>query len=146
MNKLFCVTLVLLALLGCLTACNFSQNLSGALAGKAESTAKVEEMMTALAEHRMSDAKALIHPQAAEKFDTAITQISTYLSGRKIRSMELTNINVNTSTGTSGKTRQEQVVYQITLNDGEVIYLNVVYLSNSVGSGFASFQLVLGMV
>ena len=45
-----------------------------------------------------------------------------------------------------GKARQEQVAYQVTLTDGSVIYLNVVYLSNTAGAGFVSFQLVLGVV
>lgn len=146
MKKLICLVSVLLILLGCLTACNFTQNMSGALAGEAESTPKVEEMMTALAENRTSDAKTLMHPQATEKSDTAIAQMSTYLAGRETSSMELKSINVNNSTGTSGKTRQEQVTYQVTLSDDSVIYLNVVYLSNNAGTGFASFQLVLGVV
>jgi hypothetical protein len=60
--------------------------------------------------------------------------------------MELKNINVKASTGTSGKIRQEDVAYQVTLTDGAVIYLNVGYLSNRAGTGFTSFQLVLGVV
>lgn len=146
MKKLVCFVLVQLALLSCLTACNFTQNMSGAFAGEAESTSKVEEMMMALAENRASDAKTLMHPQVAEKTDAAIAQMSDYLVGREVSSMELRSIGVNTSTGTSGKTRQEQVAYQVTLADGAVIYINVVYLSNNAGTGFASFQLVLGVV
>lgn len=146
MKKLICLILVLLVLLGCLTACNFTQNASGALAGNAESTAKVEEMLTALADNRISDAKALLHPQTSGKSDEAIAQMSAYLAGRKASSIEQRSINVNSSTGTSGKTRQEQVAYQVTLSDGVVIYLNVVYLSNNAGTGFISFQLILGIV
>ncbi len=146
MKKLVCFSLVLLALLGCLTACNFTQNITGALADKVDATPKVEEMMTALAENRISDAKALMHPQATEGLDAAITQMSTYLDGRKASSMELINFNVSSSIGTSGNVRQEQVGYKVTLNDGAVIYLNVVYLSNNAGAGFISFQLVLGVV
>lgn len=146
MKKTVCLVLVLLALFSCLTACNFTQNLSGALAGNAESTPKVKEMMIALAENRTSDAKALMHPQTAEDSDIAIAQMSDYLDGRKPDSIELKNINVNTSTGTSGKTRQEQAGYQVTLTDGDVIYLSVVYLSSNDGVGFSSFQLVLGVV
>jgi len=51
MKKILCFTLVLLVLIGCLTACNFTQNMSGAIAGEAEATPKVEEMMSALAEN-----------------------------------------------------------------------------------------------
>ena len=83
MKKIICFTLVLFALLGCLTACNFIQNMSGAIAGEAEATPKVEEMMAALADDNASDAKALLHPQVAETSDNAIAQMSAYLAGRK---------------------------------------------------------------
>ena len=146
MKKIICFGLVLLALLGCLTACNFTQNMSGAIVGEAEATPKVEEMMAALADDNTSDAKALLHPQVAETSDNAIAQMSAYLAGRKASAIELTSINVNTSTGTAGKVRQERVAYQVTLTDGAVIFLNVVYLSNNQGTGFASFQLVLGVI
>ena len=146
MKRMICFALVLLVSLGCLTACNFTQNMSGAFAGEAEATPKVEEMMAALADDNTSDAKALMHPQVAETSDNAIAQMRDYLAGRKVSAMELININVNTSTGTAGTTRQERVGYKVTLNDGAVIYLNAVYLSNNQGAGFASFQLVLGVV
>lgn len=146
MKKKICFVLVLLVLLSSLTACNFTQNISGAMADKAESTPKVEEMMTALAQNSASDAKNLMHPQVSERSDDAITQMSAYLDGREFSSIELKSINVNVSTGTSGKSRQEQVTYQVTLTDGAVIYLNVVYLSDNGGTGFTSFQLVLGVV
>ena len=146
MKKIICFALVLLALLGCLTACNFTQKMSGAIAGEAEATPKVEEMMAALADDNTSDAKALLHPQVAETSDSAIAQMSAYLAGRKASTIELQSININTSTGTAGKTRQEQAAYQVTLTDGAVISLNVVYLSNNQGTGFYSFQIVLGVV
>ncbi|MDO4418953.1 MAG: hypothetical protein Q4B92_01160 [Ruminococcus sp.] len=146
MKKIICFGLVLLALFGCLTACNFTQNMSGAIAGKAEATPKVEEMMAALADDNTSDAKALLHPQVVETSDNAIAQMSTYLAGRKASAIELISININSSAGTAGKTRQEQVGYQVTLTDGAVIFLNAVYLSDNQGTGFASFQLVLGVV
>ena len=146
MKKLICWVLVLMVVLTCLLSCTFSQNLSGSFAGEAESTAKVEEMMTALAENRLSDAKSLMHPQAAEKSDAAIDQMSSYIDCRKVDSMELTSINVNSSTGTNGETREEKVTYQVALDDGVVIHLNVVYLSDNDGTGFSSFQLVIGVV
>ena len=146
MKKIICFGLVLLALFGCLTACNFTQNLSGAIAGKAEATPKVEEMMAALADDNTSDAKALLHPKVAETSDNAIAQMSTYLAGRKASAIELISININSSAGTAGKTRQEQVGYQVTLTDGAVVFLNAVYLSDNQGTGFASFQVVLGVV
>lgn len=146
MKKLISFALVLLVLLGCLTACNFTQNMSGAIASEVEATPKVEEMMAALAVDSTSDAKSLMHSQIAEVSDDAITQMSAYIAGRKVSAMELVGVNVNTSTGASGTTRQEQLVYQVTLTDGAVIHLNVVYLSNNQGTGFTSFQLVLGVV
>ena len=146
MKKIICFGLVLLALLGCLTACNFTQNMSGVIAGKAEATPKVEEMMAALADDNISDAKALLHPQVAETSDNAIAQMSAYLAGRKVSAIELRSININSSTGTAGNTRQERVGYQVTLTDGAVIFLNAVYLSNNQGTGFVSFQVVLGVV
>jgi hypothetical protein len=146
MKRLIGFALVLVLLLGCMTACNFTQNMSGALAGETEAAPKVEEMMKALAEDRISDAKALMHPQVAETSDNAIAQMSDYLAGREVSAMELRSISVNTSAGTSGKSRQERVAYQVTLTDGAVIYLNVVYFSNNDGKGFSAFQLVLGVV
>lgn len=146
MKKLFYFALVLAVLLSCLTACHFAKNVSGVLAGDPEATPKVEEMMLALAESRLSDAKALMHPQAVKASDNAIAQMGDYLEGRKVSAMERISVTVNTSTGTSGNARQERLNYRVTLTDGTVIYLNVVYLSNNQGSGFAVFQVVLGVV
>ena len=147
MKKTICLTLVILGILSCLTACNFTTNISGAMKDKAESTPKVEEMMSLMTENRVSDAKALLHPQANEKkANDAIEQMANYIDSRSVSSIELLNINTSSSTGSSGKMRQEQVAYQITLTDGEIVYLNAVYLSNNAGNGFVSFQLVLGMV
>ena len=145
MKKWICFVLVLLVL-GSFTGCNVTQNMSGAIAGKAEATPKVEAMMAALSAANTADAKVLLHPQVAESSDNAITQMSTYLAGRTVETMEVTGITVNTSTGTSGNTRQERVNYRVALADGAVIFLNVVYLSNNQGTGFASFQIVLGVV
>ena len=103
-------------------------------------------MLTALAEDHNSEAKALMHPKAAENADAAIAQMNAYLSGREVGAVEQKSINVKSSAGTAGKSKQEQVVYQVTMNDGDVIYLNVLYLSDKDGEGFTSFQLVLGAV
>lgn len=146
MKKLLYMTLALLMLLPCLTSCNFTQNTSGALAGTAESTPKVEEMMTALAESRTEDAKALMHPEATGKSDASIAQLEKYLSGRTVSTIEQKAINVSASTGTSGKIRQEQVSYQVTLSDEETVYLKVVYYSDHSGAGFLSFQMIIGIV
>lgn len=146
MKKCICLFLAMTVLLGCLTACNFTQNLNGVSADNAESTPKVKEMMTALSQNRINDAKALMHPDVSDGTNTAISQMSAYLAGRETKALEAMNVSINSSTGTSGKTRQENVAFKVTLTDNTVIYINAVYLSNNQGDGFSSFQLVLGVV
>jgi len=144
MKKLILSTLALLTALCLLTACSVTQ--SGAAAGKAESYEKTEEIMDALSENRITDVKSLLHPSAVEGSDSDILQMCNFLSGRKAMSMELRSINVNTSTGTAGKSKQEDVSYRVVLSDSNVIHLKVVYLSNGDGEGFSSIQLVLGVL
>lgn len=146
MKKIICVVLSMLTLLCCLTACNFTQNMSGALAGEAEATPKAEKMMAALAKNSTDEAKALLHAKASGFLDTGITQMSDYLDGREVSSMSLISINVNTTKGAAGTSRQERVGYTATLSDGTIIYINAVYLSDQTDAGFLSFQIVLGIV
>ena len=146
MKKIVCFSLALLALLGCLTSCNFTQNITGGLAEETEAAEKVEEMMNALTEGSVADAEALMHPDVAENVDSAISRMIDYLAGREANTMEVKGVNINTSTGTAGKVRQEQLTYRVALSDGEVIYLSVTHISNNAGSGFISFQLVLGVI
>ena len=145
MKKAICLTLVILSIASCLTACSFTSNIMNVQKDKAESTPKVEEMMSAMTEKSVSDATSLLHPEAKEKADDAIEQIVSYVNGRSVSSMELININVSSSTSTSGKMRKEQAVYQVAMDDGEIFYLNTVYVTNNDGDGFISFQLVLGI-
>lgn len=146
MKKVICLTLVILGIISCFTACNFTTDVSDTTKENAESTPKVEEMISLIAERRLSDAKTLLHPLANEKADGAIEQMARYIDGRAVNSMELMKINSSSSTGSSGKMRQEQVEYQLTLTDGEIVYLSAVYRSDNAGNGFVSFQLVLGIV
>ena len=146
MKKAICLTLVILSIASCLTACSFTSNIMNVQKDKAESTPKVEEMMSAMTEKSVSDATSLLHPEAKEKADDAIEQIISYVNGRSVSSMELININVSSSTSTSGKMRKEQAVYKVAMDDGEIFYLNTVYVTNNDGDGFISFQLVLGIV
>ena len=146
MKKRLCFVLILTMLVGCLAACNVQQNAAGVLAGESQAAPNVEKMMTALVENSTVDAKNLLHPQVTETSDDAIAQMSEYLRGKKVGSMEQQSINVSNTTGTSGKARQEQVSYRVAMTDGAVIYLSAVYLSNDNGTGFTSFQLVLGVV
>ena len=146
MKKTVCTILLCLTLVICLTACNFTTNVSGKLAGEVEASQNVETMMIALAQKNTANAKNMIHPNYVDNSEDAIVQISTYLSGREVVSVQQLSIDVKTSTGLSGKARQETVTYTATLTDGEVIYLNVVHLSDNAGEGFTSFQLVLGLI
>lgn len=143
MKKSISLILVLLLLLGCFTSCGISTLFSDAISGDSEATPKVEEMITALAEKDLSKAKELMHPQVADESDDDIERMSDYLDGRDAESVKVTNISINTSTGTSGKVREEQITYEVALEDGEVISLNVVYLSNKDGKGFYSFGIVI---
>ena len=115
------------------------------MAGEAQATPKVEEMMSVLAQKRAEDAKALLHPEMADRSDAAIKQVMDYLNGRKATAMEMVSIQVNSSAGTSGVMRKENLAYKVTLQDSTVIYLNVIYLSDNSGDGFLSFQVVLGV-
>ena len=143
MKKTICLTLIVLVVVSCLTACNFTLN---NLKDTAESTPKVEEMMAALTNGNVSDAKALLHPQASGDATNAINQMIKYLNGRSVNSIDLLNVNFTSSVGTSGQMSQEQATYKTTLDSTEVIYITAVYLNNNAGSGFISFQLVLGVV
>ena len=145
MKKTICLTLILLSMLGCLTACACNTNMSGAVT-EVDSFPKVEEMMMVLAQNSMSDAKKMMHPQSVENSDAAIAQMSRYLAGREAISIEQISFNVQNSFSTSGNTMEEHATYTVTLTDGEVLYLTMVYLSDNYGEGFTSFQFVLGLV
>ena len=146
MKKWVCVTLAVLVMLTGLTACSFTKRLANELADEAEATPREESMLTALVGNQPSDAKALMHPQVADRSDEPIAQMIAYLAGREIRDLELNSINVSTSAGTGGKARQEKLTYKVTLDEDEVIYLNLAYQSDAQGIGFMSFQVVLGIV
>ena len=144
MKKILCVAIALSALILCLTSCSFYIRRSGALVGETEVKTNVEEMMSYLASGQIEEAKALMHPDADGDTDKALTQISNYLRGYEVSSIEQSDAEVKSSSGASEKTRQEQLTYDVTLNSGENILLYVSYLSNNDGDGFTSFQLVLG--
>ncbi len=145
MKKVVCAVLVFGVLISCLASCAFTEKIVAEIEEKSQATPKVTEMMEALAENRTSDASALLHPDAPESSDNAITQMSIYLAGRETESIELKNLDMNSSGGIKDRKREEQGTYQVTLNDGTVLSVNMVYVSDSTGSGFTSFQLVLGV-
>lgn len=144
MKKSISILLLAVILLS-LSACNFTQNMAGVMAGEAQATPKVKEMMTILAQKRTADAMALMHPDMADRSDAAIRQVMEYLNGREVTAMEVASIQVNTSAGTSGTMRKENLAYKVSLSDSTMIYLNVIYLSDNSGAGFLSFQVVLGV-
>lgn len=146
MKKIISVFLFLVLVIGALTGCTLTNRLSNALEENAESTPKIEQMLSALIENRASDAKALFHPDVTDNTDAAIAQMIDYIDGREISSMELDGININTSIGTSGKIREESLSYLILMTDGEILRINTLYVSGNDKSGFATFQVVLGVV
>ena len=143
MKKSISVILVVTVLLCCFTSCDITANFSDALSGKAESTPKVEEMLSALAENDMSAAESLLHPQIADDSGDMLERLAEYIDGRKAESVEVTSVGINTSTGTGGKSRQEEISCEVKLDDGDSVALNVVYLSDNQGEGFTVFQIVL---
>jgi hypothetical protein len=72
-----------------------------------------------------------------------LERLADYIDGRKAESVEVTSIGINTFTGTGGKSRQEEISYEVKLDDGDSVSLNVVYLSDNQGEGFSVFQIVL---
>ena len=143
MKKSISFILVVTVLLCCFTSCDITANFSDALSGKAESTPKVEEMLLALAENDMSAAESLLHPQIAGDSGDMLERLADYIDGRKAESVEVTSVGINTSTGTGGKSRQEEISCEVKLDDGDSVALNVVYLSDNQGEGFSVFQIVL---
>ena len=146
MKKLFCFILVLATLVVFLTGCNFAQSMKDALIDMAESQPKAEEMIEALSYKQIDSAKALLHPDIAEESNSAIYQLTTYFSGHLIETIEIINVNLHSSVGTDGTAKEEKVTYKLTQSDGDIIHLSTVYRTDNNGSGFVSFQLVLGLV
>ena len=145
MKKFICIAVLSPILLFCLTACHFMQTTPKDIAKQVEATPMAEEMLTALAENRIPDAQALLHPQIKEPSETAFNQMSEYLDGRTIHAMELKDYSIQSSAGTSGKSRLERLVYWIELSDGTEIHVYTTYLSDLNGTGFTAFQLALGL-
>ena len=147
MKKLFCIGLSILTLLICITSCDFSQVITDFMGDTAESSDETAKMLAALSENRINDAKALMHPHGAPvNSDSALKQMADYLSGLEAESISVSGLSVNFSAGTSGKARQEEVLYEVLLSDSSVIYVNAVYLSDDDCDGFTSFTLVLGIL
>ena len=146
MKKLICLILVLTTAICCLSSCEFLEKILGSMEKKAEAPAKIDEMMTAIAENNVAAAIALLHPDVAQGAESGFERLCEYVDGRTVTEKKLQGISIDTRTefGSSVTEREEQLTYKLTMNDGEVIELSVVYVSNEDGSGFYSFQISFG--
>ena len=149
MKKLIGFSLILVLLFGCLSGCAFLENigekLTEAVDENTESPEKIDAMLLALAEGRADDAKALMHPDKADECSDAIEQMITYLDGRKVTDKKVVGLSVNIAATTNGKTRQEAINYYTTLDDGTILLVSSLYVSDNAGVGFTSFNLSIGL-
>ena len=147
MKRLICVLAAAMSILCLLTACNLTTHVADSYGmAVAESTSKVEKMMSALADDDLDTALSLMHPSVAETTADAVAQMRDYLAGRKVTELNQRSVNISTSAGTAGKSSREAATFQVVLEDGTKIYLSTAYYSDDLGEGFASFQIVLGVV
>jgi len=59
--------------------------------------------------------------------------------------MEVLEKNVNQIISASGKTKREQVTYEVELNDGNILYFNTVATLESFDPGFTCCEIILGV-
>ena len=145
MKKLISLTLILSVLIACVTSCELVNSMTGALEESAESSAKVMEMLSALSEERIDDAKRMLHPCVSDD-DVALEQLTEYIKGRTVVSMIIMGINIRNEVGTNGNVATEELSYKTTLSDGTIIYVSSVYVSDNSGVGFTSFRIGFGIV
>lgn len=145
MKRFLFIVLILMSVVLCVTSCDFYTETSGDANGDSSALSIVEEMMIDLSQKQLSDAKDLMHPSVVENSDEGLKQLSDYMEGHKVISIQQTDSHIKSSNGTSGKIRQEQLTCIVTLDNGEDISLLVSYLSDDDGAGFTSFQIVLGI-
>lgn len=147
MKKWICLLSVMAVLVCLLSACNFNTNFfDGTGSTQAQSLNDVKEMLNALSQGDTEKAKSLMHPQVVAQSDAAIAQMTEYLAGRKLVQLEQTGLQVSTGTGSSGNIRQEKASFRADMEDGTSVYIAIGHISDKEGKGFASFQVVLGLV
>lgn len=144
MKRLISLALVLLLMIGCMASCDLLNSAMGKFEEKAESSLKVEEMLSALSQKRIDDAKRLMHPSVSDT--TALDGLAEYLNGRTVTAMQLVGINIKSEVGTNGNVSTEELSYKTTLSDGSIIYVSSVYVSNNSGVGFTSFSMSMGII
>ncbi len=145
MKRFLFIALILISVVLCFTSCNFYTETSGDINGDSDVLPIVEEMMIDLSQKQLSDAKDLMHPSVVGNSDGGLKQLSDYMEGRKVTSIQQTDSYIKSSKGTSGNIREEQLTCTVTLDDGENISLFAAYLSDKDGVGFTSFQIALGV-
>ena len=111
-----------------------------------ESFFQTEQMLLALSEKRTEDALALMHPDApAENLERFIVQMADYLNGRAVLEMQVSGVSMNYSAGTDGKAKEEQILYEVTLDDTSLIYVDATYLIEEDAKGFTAFTIIFGV-
>lgn len=138
MKKLIQMTVCVLMIAALLCACggNFEPE-AGPIA---------REMMTALESGDVETATELMHPDAVNQIDdlqASMKALCDYVDGRGTTELKQETINIRNQIGTnSGK--QESGTFRAVLDDGTVLKIDYVYLTNAAGSGFLSFYLSIG--
>ena len=142
LSALAAALVIVFFLSGCSFTTNFSDNTG---TSTMEAADKVETMVAALTDGDADAALELMHPNRTDA-ETGIKQMCEYMAGRKVVELNHQNLRVSTKSGNGGDARQESAAIRAELEDGTVIFFSVVYLTDSSGEGFASFQLVLGVI
>lgn len=151
MKKRIFIILGLIAFLLCLTNCNSFPNFdtSAEVVESSLSVPQTEKMLAALQARHTLNACALLHPTSAQTSTGDILQMIQYLDGRRISAIELDNIRVTVTPNLlrlmPGTTQSEETEYLITLESGESFRVHATYLSDPNGSGFVSFQILIGV-
>lgn len=145
MKKLITFTAIIMVFVLITTGCEIGNTLTDKLEDSAKSPEKIENMLSALCEGRIDDAKGMMHPTATENVEASLNSIIDYLDSRTIKQMSLEGLNVHSSIGTDGNVLEEDMEYLVTLSDGEVIHISSVYISDNHGEGFIKFGLIIGV-
>ena len=147
MKKVLCAWIGVVLLLSSLTGCNFhttSNDSTGKTA--ADSLPQVEKMLSILGAGDVEQALQMLHPDVRESANHAMEQNSAYMQGRRVTSVETLSCSVYTSKGTAGDIRQEQASFKVTFGDGEIVAVSAVYYTDKAGTGFSTFQIILGAI
>jgi hypothetical protein len=59
--------------------------------------------------------------------------------------MQVSGVSMNYSAGTDGKAKEEQILYEVTLDDTSLIYVDTTYLIEEDAKGFTAFAIIFGV-